>query len=296
MWGVNLIYIFTDSLHSIRENFVTTALTSLTLGFSLAIFSIFFFIFLNLNGAVSTWGDRTNIIIYVKENSSAAGADRMKEALLKIPGVKSADYVSKERAIKDLKDELKGHESVLEGIDVNPLPASYEIKVMDSYRDSSRVASVVERLRKLDWVEDLQYSLEWVEKLSAFLKFIELAALAIGIFLAAATVFIISNTIRLTVYARKEEIEVMRLVGASGLFIKVPFFIEGVLQGIMGGLLALGVIAAGRLYFLSRIPAYFSFALQMPFSWPLIVGMVVLTGIFMGVVGSLVTMGKLLKI
>lgn len=290
----NLLYIFTDALRSLRENIVTTALTAVTLGVSLSIFSIFLFVFVNLNAAINSWGDRTQIVAYVKDGSEAP--DRIRQAVLGIPGVRSAEFVSKEKALKELKDELKGHEAILAGVDSNPLPASFEIKVGDLYKNPGAVTAVVDRLKRMDWVEDVQFNRQWIEKISALLGFVELAAVFMGVFLAAATVFIISNTIRLAVYARKEEIEIMRLVGASNRFIKIPFFIEGVVQGLAGGLVALLIIGAGRYFVAAKIPQYLSFAVEAPLPVPVIVVILIVSGVTMGVAGSLISMAKFLRV
>lgn len=290
----NMMYVLSDALRSIRANLVTTIFTSLTLGFSLAIFALFLFVFINANAAVKSLGDKTRIIAYVKDG--AADPEALRKELLKIPGVGSAEYVSKDKALKELKDELKGHESILEGVDANPLPASFEIKLSDSFKDPSFISSAAQRLKALNWVEDVQWNREWVEKFSAFLRFIELAALIIGVFLGAATIFIISNTIRLTVYARKDEIEIMRLVGASTLFVKVPFFLEGALQGLLGGVLALLMLWAGQYLLLSNVPAYFRFVADVPFPAYMVFGFLVAAGVVMGVTGSLISMGKFLKV
>lgn len=295
MKASNMMYVLSDALRSIRANLITTIFTSLTLGFSLAIFALFLFVFINANAAIKSFGDRTRIIAYVKDNQ-AVDPEVLRKELLKIPGVGSAEYVSKDRALKELKDELKGHESILEGVDANPLPASFEIKLSDSFRDPSLISSAAQRLKALNWVEDIQWNREWVEKFSAFLRFIELAALIIGVFLGAATIFIISNTIRLTVYARKDEIEIMRLVGASTLFVKVPFFMEGALQGFLGGVLALLMLWAGQYLLLSNVPAYFRFVADVPFPAYVVFGFLVAAGVVMGVAGSLISMGKFLKV
>ncbi len=285
-----------DAFRSLRENIVTTVLTSLTLGIALAIFSIFLVIFINLNAVVKTLGDRTHIVVYIRDGFVNNGPGKLKGSVLLIPGVKSVEYVSKDRALKELKDELKGHEGILDGVDANPLPASFEVRVLDSYLDSGKVRTIVESLRRLPWAEDIQYSQEWVEKFSAFLRFFEVAATMVGVFLAAATVFIISNTIRLAVYARKEEIEIMKLVGASDMFIRVPFFIEGVVQGLAGGFLAFAVLAVCRFLILSKIPPYFSFVANVPMPLTSIVFALAFSGVCMGVAGCLVSMSRLLKV
>lgn len=289
----NLLYIFTDAVRSLRENSVTTALTAVTLGVSLAIFSIFVFVFVNLNAAISSWGDRTQIVAYIKDGPETPEA--IKEIVRAIPGVSSVEFVSKERALAELKEELKGHQAVLEGVDSNPLPASVEIKVGGIYRNPAAVSTVVSRLKQMSWVEDVQFNREWIEKISALLGFVELAALFMGVFIAGATVFIISNTIRLAVYARKDEIEIMRLVGASDRFIKVPFFIEGVVQGFMGGVIALLITGAARYIVVASIPPYFNFIVQTPFPLPVIVVMLISAGVLMGVAGSLISMARFLK-
>jgi len=195
-----------------------------------------------------------------------------------------------------LKAGLKGHEGVLEGVDKSVLPASFEVTVSEDYRDPGRMPGLVERLEKFSWAEDVQWGQEWIKKFSGVLRFMEAGALFMGVFLAAATVFIITNTIRLTVYARKEEIEVMRLVGASDVFIKMPFFLEGVIQGVAGGVLALGILLLGRAVLLSGMPAYLTFIVDTPVSVAALLLLLVSSGIVMGVAGSLISMGRFLKV
>ncbi|HLC18628.1 MAG TPA: permease-like cell division protein FtsX [Thermodesulfobacteriota bacterium] len=292
----NLPYFITDAFRSIRENLATTVLTSVTLGFSLAIFSIFLIVFMNLNGVVGAWGERAHVVVYVKDSEAKADPETLKKQILSIAGVKDARYISKESAFEELKAGLKGHEGVLEGVDKSVLPASFEVTVSEDYRDPGRMPGLVERLEKFSWAEDVQWGQEWIKKFSGVLRFMEAGALFMGVFLAAATVFIITNTIRLTVYARKEEIEVMRLVGASDVFIKMPFFLEGVIQGVAGGVLALGILLLGRAVLLSGMPAYLTFIVDTPVSVAALLLLLVSSGIVMGVAGSLISMGRFLKV
>ncbi|MFQ5735566.1 MAG: cell division protein FtsX, partial [Thermodesulfobacteriota bacterium] len=260
--ATDLLYMLSDAVRSLKANRSTTIFTAVTLGFSLAIFSLFLLVFINVNGALSTWGDRTQVAVYVK--ASAPAPKRLKKAVLAMEGVRSVVYISKKEAFEELRRGMKGHESILEGVDPATLPASLEIKLDGITSDPEKVDSLVAKLKALDWAEEVQYSREWAEKFSSFLRFLELGALFIGIFLAAATVFIISNTIRLAVYARKDEIEIMRLVGASDAYIKMPFFLEGVAQGVLGGVLAMGILALAMYVLKTNIPPYFGFAVQAP--------------------------------
>ena len=289
----SLLYCTADALKSIRENFATTVFTSVTLGFSLAILVLFMVIFINLNGALGSMGERTHIVAYLKDN--APKAEKLKREVLKITGVKTVEYISKERALKELKSGLPGDGDIFDGLDENPLPASFEITLRGSHREADRMGVVVERLKGLDWVGEVQYSREWARKFSAFLDFIEIVALFFGIFLVVATVFIITNTIRLTVYARRDEIEVMRLVGASDAFIKAPFFAEGVIQGVGGGVIAFGILIVWRWILAPKIPAYLGFILDTPIGLPTLLIILVAVGVCMGVAGSLISMSRFLK-
>jgi cell division transport system permease protein len=292
----SLLYTLTDALRSIRANLTTAILCSLTVGFALAIFSVFLIVFINLNVVLETWGDRTHIVVYIKEGAEKGGVAHLKAKVAKVPGVKSVQYVSRNEALKLLREELKGQEGILKGIGSNPLPSSFEIKVTETHRNPQGVKATVGRLKRMDWVEDVQYGAEWVEKFSGFLKFVELSALVVGVFLAAATLFIISNTIRLTVYARKEEIEVMRSLGATDMFIKVPFFIEGMVQGLVGGGLALGMLFLGRYVLTLKIPPYLGFVVANPVSAPALLTILAMAGVGIGMAGSLLSLGRFLKV
>ncbi len=290
----DLLYMLSDAVRSIRANLATTVFTSATLGFSLAILSIFFLVFTNINTALSGWGDRTQLVIYLKD--SAPPPEKLKGDVMAMDGVKSVRYISRKDAFEELRAGMKGHESVLDGVDSSTLPASLEVRLADAYGDPAKAESIAGEMKKRDWAEEVQYSRDWVENFSSFLRFLELGALFIGIFLVLATVFIISNTIRLAVYARKDEIEVLSLVGASDTYIKVPFFIEGVVQGVFGGAFAMCILAIARYVLASNIPPYFDFAVRMPASAPVVFGLLVAAGVVMGVAGTLISMGRFLKV
>ncbi|MBI5562479.1 MAG: ABC transporter permease [Deltaproteobacteria bacterium] len=286
-----------DALGSVKENALTTVVTSVTVGFSLAILALFLFVFINLDAAAAAWGDRTHVVVYIKDAAldDAGAVARIKAKTLEVPGVKAVEYISKERALAELKDAMKGHEAVLAGVDAGALPASLEVRLGADYMEGFKAAVVVERFKVMDWAEEVQYSHEWVEKFSAFLRFFEAAALGAGVFLAGATVFIISNTIRLTVYARRDEIEIMRLVGATNGYIRLPFFLEGVLQGLIGGALAVFIIYSGRWLLLTQMPAYLVFVVEVPAAWYAVLGATVAAGVILGAAGSIVSTARFMK-
>ncbi len=294
--GFGLIYAFSDAARSLRGNLATTVLSAFTVAFTLAIFGLFLTLFVNLNAAAGSWGDRTRIAVYIKDGALKKGVDLLEAGIREIPGVRDVRYVSKKEALEILKKELGGNAGVLDGVEPGILPASFEISLDPGFINPSDIRSIVNRLGMFGWVDDVQYGSEWVEKFSAFLRFVEVSALFVGVFLVAATVFIISNTIRLTVYARREEIEIMRYLGAPDLFIKIPFFMEGVAEGVLGGVLALGILFAGRHMLGAYIPPYFGFLLDNPFSPGLLLLIFVASGLVLGGAGSLISMGRFLKV
>jgi cell division transport system permease protein len=266
------------------------------MGLSLSIFALFMIIFVNLNAVVGGWGERTHIVAYLKASAIAdGGVERLKGLVAGQSGVEDVKYVSRDAALDILKEELKGHSAIFEGVEATLLPASFEITVAEEFRDPAKIQSIVEVIRNFSWVEEVQFGEEWLAKLSSLLSFLEIVAIFIGFFLGAAVLFIVSNTIRLTIYSRKQEIEVMRLIGASDKFIKIPYLIEGFILGIAGGFLAMGLLFLCQYFFVIRIPLYFSFVVKNPFNVYLLLVLLLISGIIMGIVGSLLSLGKFLK-
>ena len=184
--SANLFYVTTDALRSLKENFTTTVFTSVTLGFALALFSLFLIVFINLNGIITQWGERAHVVAYLAPEVDSKDVKGIEAGLKGMEGVLETTYVSSKDALDDLRSELQGHESILEGVNPGLLPASFEIGISDEYLSAEALARLVAAVEKIKGVEEVSYSREWVEKLSALLSFIELAALVIGAFLAAA--------------------------------------------------------------------------------------------------------------
>ncbi|MBI5888662.1 MAG: ABC transporter permease [Deltaproteobacteria bacterium] len=293
--AANARYFFSEAFRSIRENLATTVFTSITLGLTLAIFTLFLFVFINIDKSVTAQGDKVHILVYIRDAALSSGEKTFRGDALGVRGVKDAAFVSKEKALGILRQAMKGHEAALEGIDAGVLPASIEIRVADAYLEPAMFMTVVEGLKRLSWAEDVQWGREWLKKFSALLRFIEIGALFIGVFLAASTIFIITNTIRLAVYARQSDIEVMRLIGASRAFIILPFFIEGAIFGAAGGALSLGMLELARGVLAANVPAYFSFMLDMPLTPAAVAAILVFTGVFMGALGSFISTERFLK-
>jgi cell division transport system permease protein len=160
-------------------------------------------------------------------------------------GVESVTHVSKEAALERFRASPFGRASLLDGLDDNPLPASLEIVLVPEARNRGGVEALVASLRDLPGIGELGYGHEWVEGYARAVRAVRGLALAIGAVLALATLLIVANTIRLSIYARRDEIEILRLVGAGRVFVATPFLLEGLLEGALGGGVALGMLALG---------------------------------------------------
>jgi cell division transport system permease protein len=158
------------------------------------------------------------------------------------PGVESVQLVSEEEALRRFREASAGQASLLEGLDENPLPASLEIALAPEARSSEGLATLVAALEGLGGIEELGYGTEWVEGYARATALIRAIGIGIGVVLALATLLIVANTIRLAVYARREEIEILRLVGAGRSFVSIPFLVEGFIQGTLGGVLAVALL------------------------------------------------------
>ncbi|MEE8574057.1 MAG: permease-like cell division protein FtsX [Thermodesulfobacteriota bacterium] len=294
--SLKFYYSTQDAYTNIKANLLTTVLSAFTVGISLAIFALFSIIFFNLNAVAEKWGDRTHVVAYLTADSSKVEIGKLKAAILGVAGVREIKYVSSKKAMEKLKGDLKGHEVIFEGVSPDLLPSSFEIRVTEEYLRGGRVTEIARGLKRIKWVSEVQYGQEWMEKLTAFLRFFEFTAIFVGVFLAAAVLFIISNTIRLTVYVRRDEIVILRLIGASDPYIKIPFFLEGVFMGLIGGLLAVGMLVLARNLFMSKVPQYLSFMAENPFGTPALIAMLIISGIILGVAGSLFSLEKFLKV
>lgn len=290
-------YILLGALRSARANPVTALLSSAAIGFSIAIFFLFFFVFVNLNALSRTWADRAHVIVYLKDSapSDAASIAKFSQALGRVIGVRSSRYVSSEAAFSELKASLKGHEKVLEGFGAKRLPASFEIS-LDPLTASDGRSAAMAALGRLDWVDEVSHNEELMAKLASLIRFIEFAALFTGVFLVGGTVFMVSNTIRLSVYARRDEIEILSLNGASGVYIKTPFLIEGIVQGMLGGALSLGALWAFRHFILSQVPEFMRFAFALPMDALLLAAIFIASGVLLAVVGSLISLTRFLRL
>lgn len=213
-----------------------------TIGVSFLIIGIFLLVTLQVNALVARWKEQFQLSVFLDDKITPAQLEILEKRIQNEAAVKSVAFISKEEALASFRRELKGQESLVEGLGDNPLPASFQLKIHEGYQSPDALRRLSAFLTRLEGVEDIQYGQEWIERIANAARILNLLGISIGSVLTVGAALIVSNTIRLAVYSRAAEIEIMRLVGATKAYIRAPFLIEGMLQGSLGALLAMGLL------------------------------------------------------
>ncbi|MEK6598727.1 MAG: permease-like cell division protein FtsX [Deltaproteobacteria bacterium] len=287
-----LVYFVSEAFQNIKANIVTSIVTIATIAISLAICGLFLGIFINLSNMLISMGSQIQVIAYMRDDISVDAISNIKRDAAVMPEVESLEYISKEMAFSVFKEELKGQKGILEGLGATPFPASLEIKVKELFRTPQGIRGLISKLKITGGIEDVQYGQEWLNRFFAFIRFVEVFALIIGGFLILATIFIVSNTIKLAVYARREEIEILGLMGATGIFIKAPFLIEGIVEGFLGANLAIGLLYTVREVLILKTSMIFTSLVDLPVSTTYFMCGLIAGGIFLGILGSSISLKK----
>ena len=292
-------YYFRQARQNLIQNPWLNAITLGTITLSFLILGLFLVLFLNTKGLLEDWGGRIRVTAYLGGSPDQEQMTRLREKVRGFEEVMEVRVRSKEEALKLLEEKIPERKELLRGLPRNPLPASLEIRLKGEYQNSEGAQSLARKLRGIPEVEEIQYGSDWLERFSAFMALLKGLGLGLGALLLLSTIVVISNTIRLNIFARREEIEIMRSVGATGLFIRAPFYLEGLLQGLLGAVLALAVLYALFQLFLSKVyeplrsllgnyPAQFLSLEHM--------AAVVLGGVVLGLFGTQVSVGRYLRL
>ena len=281
-----------EALLSFRRAPLLSALSVTTIAFSLFTVGLFGLVALNLRQALRGLEERVEIVGFVLRGTPSEAIAVATQDISAFPEVKDVSYVSEEEALQRARNELVEFRDAYRDLQVNPLPASIEVRLKDGFRDAATVERVAQRLRGFGFIDDVRYGREWVQKLDYLRNITGLVGLVIGLAFAAVAVVIIGVTIRLTILQRAREISIMRLVGATNWFIRGPFLLEGGLKGLLGGFLSLVLCYAGYLLFRDKSGGTFAGLL---FFEPQHMVVIVIFGVLLGLAGSLVSVGRHLR-
>ena len=282
---------------SIFENKVVHMIGIGTMSIAFLIFYAFILVFVNINQWTEKQGKTLTMSIYFKDEPDNIVLENIKKELFYFPGVAITQFVSKDDAMKNLRRKLGKKAGLLDGLKQNPLPASLEITLSRNSTDDILPYQLKKRLEKINAIDEVQYSQEWIRKFQVIMEAIKMIGMIFGGLLFLAAVFIIINTIKLTIYSRKEEIEILKLVGATNRFVKIPCIIEGSIQGLLGGTVALLILFIAYVITVNRIDLSIGFAsLTIVFLSPQIIIFLLLMGVVIGFIGSTISLGRFFEL
>jgi cell division transport system permease protein len=289
-------YFVRQAMRNMVENRLVHLIGLGTMVIAFLMFDAFILIFVNLNSWTQEQGRSLTMSIYFKGEPERAVIENIKKELLQYP-VSITDFISKDDALKSLRKQLGEKAGLLDGLGENPLPASLEIVLSRDVSGDSLPYELKTRLERINGVDEVQYSQEWVERFQAIMRAVKLIGLVFGGLLFLAALFIITNTVKLTIYSRKDEIEILKLVGATNRFVKIPFLIEGSIQGFLGGSVALIVLFLVYVAIITKVDLSIGFAsLDIIFLSPQFTLLLLLMSSMIGFIGSTVSLGRFFRI
>lgn len=235
-------YFFREAIRRMWVSKQTSFVAVVMIAVALLILGAFLLIGTNLEAAVGQWQERSRLTIYLRGDAAEEGIASLEKQITSFPPFAEHRFVSRDEALNRFKSWFSELALVVDEIDENPFPASFEIEVPAATIDSPEFTRQLQALRGHPSVDDVQFDWEWIARLRRLVGVLTLAGWIAGAVLGLAATFTIANVIRLTMFLYREEVDIMRLVGATERIIRGPFLVEGMLQGLIGGLLAIGIL------------------------------------------------------
>ncbi len=293
------LYLIQEALASLRVNRTSVIIGIVTMAFTISCFGIFALLYGNLKKLAGTLQQDIEVVVYVESQASDKVVEEVRQRLESEQAVETLSFVSKNQALKEFYQHFPDESRMLEGMNENPLPASFVVQITPRFQVSDYIEIFAERVKQFPGVDQVRYSQDWIDTLALLVSYFEFGAVIIGAILAVATITIIANTVRLSFYSRKEEIEILRLIGATGSFIATPYVIEGAILGACGGALALVLLKGAFEFFLLELNAsgWFSGLESSLAFFPLQTSIIlVLSGMMLGCGSSLLSVFGLMKV
>ncbi len=294
-----LRYFLTEAFSNLWSNRLNNFISMAIIVFSLFTFGLFVLTAENLNDMIGRWTESVRINVFLSKETSRAAAFRLESIIKSSPVVAKYEFITEEEALRRFQTYYPGMKQLTTDLDTNPFPSSYEITIRKEFQNKAAVQELVALLRKEKLVEDVEYDQEWIDRIQFIIRFVRIIGLFFGGILMFTATFSISNVIKLMVLSRKDEIEIMRLVGATNAFIKGPFLTEGILQGLLGGIAAvvsLYLLYLGILTKVSSLNAPFFTVDVLHFLSTQMVIAVIAGGMVVGFFGSFFSVERLMRI
>jgi cell division transport system permease protein len=288
-----LAYFFAEAATSLWRSRLMNALSIGTIAVSLFVLGAFLTIASNLSEVVTRWSRKVQVTFYLTDGLEAPIRASLVGRLQEDPAVESVEVITRDQALERFRSLFRDLQTLPDDLGENPFPASVEATLRPGRESPAEVQRLVAAFEKAPGVEEVQYDLLWIQRLATAIRLVRGVGALLGGILVLAGVFTISNVIRLTVYARQDELDIMRLVGATRAYVKGPFVMEGLIQGGLGGLISVALLwAAFRVVAKDTLAASDLMGRAVVFLPLDICVFIVLGGMAVGVLGSLVSLGR----
>ncbi|NCQ35376.1 ABC transporter permease [bacterium] len=280
-------YLARESVAGFRRRTLTTGVTILIMSSSLMVLAVLTMTTLNLGNLLDTARQGIDMRVFLMDNLPAQQLAELQPRLLRIPGVADVQFISRDMALDEFRQSLGDDASLLALLDANPLPASYRLELTRGSRTLQAVHGIRDEIAGWEEVSDILYNQEWIDVLERWTYRFQMASLVVGLVVFLAAIFVISNTVKLTIASSSAVIRVQKLVGATNTFIRTPFICEGMMQGLLAGTLAMGLLATAMHVMKDELTGLIVFT---PAQMAGFVGLCVV----LGLIGSWAAMGKYL--
>ncbi|MBI5472645.1 MAG: ABC transporter permease [Ignavibacteriae bacterium] len=288
---MSLSYTVKESLSGFTRTKLSTVISVITIGISLLLLGVFAVISINTTRFIEVLRAKVELEAFLQEPIGRERIGQLITRVLAVDGVDSLMYISKNDAAEIFKQEFG--EDIEKVLDFNPLPPSFKIYIKPEYRTAARVDKIYSELIAIKGIDEIVYRKELLELIDKRTKTINNITLGLGIIISISAIMLVSNTIRLAIYAKRKIIRTMELVGATWTFIRMPFLLEGVMQGIIGGLLATLLLYGVLEYSVKLLAPDFSEYIHMPASFYLVV---VGTGLVLGLIGAVISIVRFMRV
>lgn len=283
-------YIFREGFSGFRRAKLSTFAAIATICVSLLLLGTFSILVVNANNVVESLREKVEMEAFLGDYLSPVETSIVKDSITSLPGVREARYVSKDSAAKIFKEEFG--EDIHRVLDFNPLPASIKIFLKPEFRTAKGAESVYEMVKKIKGVDDVIYRKTLLEMLDRRATTLLWLVFGIGLFITISSVFLVANTIRLAIYAKRKIIQTMKLIGATKSFVRGPFILEGLVQGVVGGVLAAGILFLVFEYLARWISVELTDFVHVK---PVYYGIVVAVGCVLGFLGSAISIRRFIS-
>jgi cell division transport system permease protein len=282
---------FRHALRDIRKNSFVNAVSVITIALSVIITCSFILFFINASDILTMWKKGIRIMAYLYQDVPAEKIPEIQKKISGLYSVEDVRFISKEEAFELLKQQMKRQSSLLENLKENPLPNAFEIRMIASSQTWEKIENLATQIQAIPQIEEVEYGQRWLARFSYIINMFKLAGYVLGTLFSTASVFIVANTVRLVLYSRRDEIEIMRLVGASDGFIKGPFYIESIILGALGGIIGLFVLLTAYVSITSNIDqSITSGAFNITFFSYAHMSIIVASGMFVGWLGCFLSL------